>query len=1451
MEHSFLGDLEIEVESPSGETLTLKGGGGGSCDLGEPFASGPVDGANSDLTDPGVGYEYCFNADPTYGTFVEESTSFTHTIPASTGGTYTDNYLPAGSYTADGDFSDLIGSDMNGTWIVHVTDNFGLDNGYIFNWYISLVGDEPDTTITIDQPGEIIASAYIEGTACGTDNGSINLSVESGVSPYTYEWSNGETTEDISDLAAGTYTVEITDANSCQTSETFAVNNSSSMSLTFSTTATNCFGGSDGAIDITAAGGTAPYTYSWSNGETTEDLTGITAGEYTVSVTDDLGCVFSEVITVEDASELIVNIASFSNEVCNADNGSINISVIGGSGSYSYSWDNGSTTENLSGLSSGTYTVTVTDANSCTASASQSLINDNSDCSAFCYLSVSAESVLNEECGDENGSIDITVLDGNEPLVYEWSNSETTEDLTGLTSGTYTVTVTDDNNCSVTDTYTIENSTGDFSIGGVILNNENCGNNDGSIALTVSGGTTPYSYSWSNDETVEDLDGLAAGTYTLTVTDTDGCEIVASYTVENNSGSLAVTAVIDDELCVSSDGSINQTVSGESGSLTFSWESGQTTEDITGLSTGEYTCTVTDETGCYVTNTYEVEQDNQGISISSSIVSNELCGNGEGEINITTTGESLSFLWSNGETTEDISGLSAGDYTCTITNAAGCTFESAPISVLNSSGSLLVGTPVVTDEVCTNGEGAIDMSVSIGEMPYTYSWSNGETTEDISGLSAGVYSMTVTDANGCSETHSVTVANDPGTLEIASVLTDESCGDGMGVINLTTSGGTTPYTYSWSNGETAEDISGLSAGSYTVTVSDNASCELTETFELNEGIEPIAITSATLSHELCGNENGSISIVIDGGNAPYTYEWDNGANTQNIAGLSAGDYTITITDSDDCAVSETYTITNDPGDLSLSSVVTDEYCGDGTGEIDITVEGGSFPMTFDWSSGQTSPDISDLSAGIYTLTLTDNFGCELIHTDTVVNNTDGLALSISSITSDSCGLASGAVDVLVTGSGTLTYLWSNGETTEDISDLSAGTYTLTVTNEADCSISVTAEVENESDGLEITFDNVNDETCENGEGFIDVEVSGAAPLTYSWSNGETTQDITGLSAGTYTLTVTDDNGCEITASYTVNNEETSNILTNDLVVSNPICTAVNGSIEFETTGGVMPYTYAWSNGETTEDIAGLSADTYTLTITDAVGCSHTDTWVLEIEQSELAITEVATLNDNCGNGSGSIIVTSPTADTWYLDDIENTEVPANTFNNLLEGTYVVSVSDVFGCVIDSIVTIDNFTFFTVSHEQVNDSCNLSEGEIDLNVFGFPVTYLWSNEETTEDVSGLSAGTYSVTVTAVLGPDFTCEEIYTVTIDNIQPFTISDVVTNENCGNESGAIDQTLVSGSDVTYLWSNSSTTQDISGLSAGEYNCIITASEVCVDTVYYVIENITGTMTSSAVCFG
>ncbi|MCB9360795.1 MAG: choice-of-anchor L domain-containing protein [Flavobacteriales bacterium] len=1640
MEHSYLGDLQIKLIAPSGQSIVLKEqNGGGTCDLGEPFASDQIDGSNSNLTDPGVGYEYCWNAAPTFLTMVAESGNYTHTIPSSTGGTYTDNYLPSGSYQPYQPMSNLLGASMDGNWTMEITDQYALDNGYIFEWNISLVGGLPDTIVEINEPAEIDVNGFITQAQCGGNDGAINLVVNGAYEPFTFLWSNGATTEDLSGISAGSYNVIVTDDNGCTDSTSFNLNNISSINVSSAVTKVTCAGGTNGAIDITASGGTSPYTFLWSNGATTEDITSLSAGTYTINITDDNGCQFSQDITVGTLPAISISLANLSNEMCGTSNGEIAINVSGGSGSYGYGWSNGMTTEDITGLIGGTYVVTVTDANGCQATKSFNIINDVSNCSAYCYLTVQSV-ITNENCGDGTGAIDVTVNDATQPYIVSWSNGATVEDISNLSAGTYTITVTDANQCVEVVDIVVGNNTGNLAISSSPISNENCGNGDGAINITVSGGTLPYAYSWDNGATTEDVSNLNAGNYVVTIVDGNGCSMNKSFTITNNTANLTASAVVTNENCSNGLGNINLSVTGNTGTLTYLWNNGATTQDISGLSAGLYSCTITDANGCtLITPSYNLINASSTLVLSSTNVTNENCNNGLGEIDITVTGgiPPIVYSWSNGATTEDITGLSAGTYNGTTTDANGCQVQTGMINVFNTSGNLALATDFVTNEICGNNAGAIYVTTTGGTSPISYSWNSGSTSEDLTNAVAGNYTLTATDANGCTYNLNESIANTSGTLQIDNaVVTNENCNNALGAINLYVSGGTPTYTYIWSNGSTTEDISNLSAGSYNVTVSDVNGCEATNTYSVNNNTGTLAVTYQGTA-ENCSNGAGAIDLTVSGGTSPYNFLWSNGATTEDLTGINGGTYSCTITDDIGCSIlTGNITINNNPGNLSVTAISTNENCGDASGSINLSTTGGATPYTYVWNPNVSSNSLAtNLSAGTYNYTVTDANNCVVVGSKDILNNAGTLSLDNISVTDEMCNDDMGAIDITVTGgTGTIDYLWSNAATTEDITNLnqgvyscaisdangctintgninvsnnastlsidnvqvtdescgnnlgainititggttpytflwsngattedistglSAGNYTCDVTDAVGCSVQVQATVANTSGSLTTGTNVVTNETCGANNGSINlVPQGGSVGYTFVWSNGETTEDVSNLNAGNYSVTITDATGCYLVENFTINSNG-DNVLITNTVIANEICGNSAGAINITTQGGDAPYTFNWNNGATTEDLTGIQAGNYNVTITDANGCGTSGSFTVNENTGSLAITDLTITDENCGNGMGAIDLTvsssSSTPCCTYTLDMQdsfgdgwdgasltvaingitfgnftiaagNTAVesipvcdgdlvsltynsgnyenehsytltdgsgtvvfsatappttglvyssPANCapvtpvftyswsngattedLTNTSAGTYSVTVTDANGCSVDTSGTIQNITGGFVANigSTTDEMCGDTTGMIDINVSGgtTPYTFLWSNGATTEDLSNLSAGVYNVTIT----DDNGCSSNLSATINNITGTLVisNSILNNENCSDSTGFIDLTIQGGTpSYTYLWSNGATTQDIVNLSTGTYSVTVTDATGCSVSDSYFIDNISssGLMASNTV---
>ncbi len=747
------------------------------------------------------------------------------------------------------------------------------------------------------------------------------------------------------------------------------------ISTTGSKTDVSCNGGSNGQATVVPSGGIAPYSYSWAPiGGTAATATGLSAGTYTVTVTDNFGCQTTRTFTITQPATSVSGTTVVTNVSCNgSSNGAINLTPTGGTAPYTFNWGGGITTEDRTGLSAGTYTVTITDANGCTGTVNATVTQP--------ATSVSGTTVVtNVACnGSSNGAINLTATGGTAPYTFNWGGGITTEDRTGLSAGTYTVTITDANGCTGTVNATVTQPATAVS-GATVVTNAACnGSSNGAINLTPTGGTAPYTFNWGGGITTEDRTGLSAGTYTVTITDTNGCTGTVNATVTQPATSVSGTTVVTNVSCNgSSNGAINLTATGGTAPYTFNWGGGITTEDRTGLSAGTYTVTITDTNGCTGTVNATVTQPATSVS-GTTVVTNVSCnGSSNGAINLTATGGTApyTFNWGGGITTEDRTGLSAGTYTVTITDANGCT--GTVNATVTQPATSVSGTTVVTNVSCNgSSNGAINLTPTGGTAPYTFNWGGGITTEDRTGLSAGTYTVTITDANGCTGTVNATVTQPATSVSGTTVVTNVACnGSSNGAINLTATGGTAPYTFNWGGGITTEDRTGLSAGTYTVTITDANGCTGTVNATVTQPATAVSGATVVTNAACNGSSNGAINLTPTGGTAPYTFNWGGGITTEDRTGLSAGTYTVTITDANGCTGTVNATVTQPATSVSGTTVVIVINCnGSSNGAINLTPTGGTAPYTFNWGGGITTEDRTGLSAGTYTVTITDANGC--------------------------------------------------------------------------------------------------------------------------------------------------------------------------------------------------------------------------------------------------------------------------------------------------------------------------------------------------------------------------------------------------------------------------------------------------------------------------------------------
>ncbi|MCZ8134047.1 MAG: SprB repeat-containing protein, partial [Algoriphagus sp.] len=385
-----------------------------------------------------------------------------------------------------------------------------------------------------------------------------NLSVQGGEAPYSYLWSNGSTSKDLVGVSAGIYQVQIKDSKGCSFQGSYTINPPSSIQLGESLTMPSCGQTSNGQIKLTVAGGTAPFTYQWSNGSTQSQLENLSAGTYSVKVTDASGCSVEKQYTLNNLSAL--NLASFQKQdvTCFGDNsGKIDLNISGAMGAIQATWSDGSTSINRNNLAPGTYSVVIKDQH-CEISANFQILGPTEALSA-------TASTQNPSCSGNDGKITLNPKGGTAPYTYKWSNGGFTKDLSGLGQGKYTVDITDKNGCKFQASFDLV-SPMPITIEDTLKDPSCVGNSDGSISLKITGGNAPYTYAWSNGSTQSSLQNLAAGTYKVKITDATGCSVEKEYAVKNLSALTLSSFQKQDVTCFGiNTGKIELTLAGATG----------------------------------------------------------------------------------------------------------------------------------------------------------------------------------------------------------------------------------------------------------------------------------------------------------------------------------------------------------------------------------------------------------------------------------------------------------------------------------------------------------------------------------------------------------------------------------------------------------------------------------------------------------------------------------------------------------------------------------------------------------------------------------------------------------------------------------------------------------------------------------------------------------------------
>ena len=581
-------------------------------------------------------------------------------------------------------------------------------------------------------------------------------------------------------------------------------------------------------------------------------------------------------------------------------------------------------------------------------------------------------------------------------------------------------------------------------------------------------------------------------------------------------------------------------------------------------------------------------------------------------------------------------------------------------------------------------------------------------------------------------------------------------------------------------------INNLEAGTYTIDMWDNQNCTVSANFTINE---PSAITlTANIQTVSCnGGNDGAAEVVAAGGTPPYTYQWNDPANqlTSVVTNLSAGTYTVTVTDNNGCT--ETISVAIDePSAMIATTNATNVSCNGNTdGSVVATVFGGTAPYTYDWNNGVTGPFNTGLPAGVYEVTITDANGCIAVQTF-VITEPSELEIDQVAILPACDGQCNGRIDVVATGGvGGYSYIWSDGQNAAIAVSLCAGDYTLTVTDANGCSLTATYTVAGAPLGsLVLELDQTDVSCFDNCDGSVNVTVRcGTSPYTYDWSDDSLdamdpnfSLPFDGLCPGTYALIVTDGGGNTAEATVLIN--EPSELVINLISITDSGCAGQNdGSIDIAVSGGTPPYSYLWSNIFTTEDLTGLSPGTYDVTVTDANDCSATISASVS-SPNDIVITATVTPISCQGDGAVDITVTGGFPPyTYDWGDIPGTNNLDDRFN-LEEGTYPLVVTDTFGCTQSIEFTIAPPFFFDV--DVTPTACDSTGGTATVMLGGgiTNATYAWSNNGAGPSQSNLSPGGYSVTVTDT-DTDCRTHQNFEITVDSACLVYISGHVLVDN------------------------------------------------------------------------
>ncbi|MBC7384229.1 MAG: T9SS type A sorting domain-containing protein, partial [Bacteroidia bacterium] len=1338
--------------------------------------------------------------------------------------------------------------------------------------------------------------------ACyGNSTGSVSITATGGTTTYQYKLDAGsyQSSNTFSSLAAGSYTITIKDANNCTTTQAVTITQPASGLSASIASQTNvaCFGNLTGLVSITSIGGTTTYLYKLDAGsyQSSNTFSSLAAGSYTVTVKDANNCTTTQAVTItQPASGLTSSIASQTNVLCFANaTGVIDLSVTGGTTAYTYAWTKTgvpaftAATQDLSGLSSGTYNVTVTDANNCTTAQAVTITQPASG------LASSIASQTNVACfGNSTGSVSITATGGTATYLYKLDagSYQSSNTFSSLAAGSYTITIKDTNNCTTTQAVTITQPASGLTTSIASQTNGGCnGSSAGSVTITITGGTTTYLYKLDAGpyQSSATFSSLTGGTYIITVKDANNCTTQQAVNISQSSS--AVVASITSQTNVSCNGAAtgSVTLNASGGIAPYQYKrnfgSYQSSSLFTGLAAGTYSFIVTDAFGCNGSlNVTISEPAAMGISSANN---NVTCyGSSTGYIQVYVTGGSPGYLYKMGSGTYQssniFSNLGIGTYTITVKDTTGCT--NTTTTSITQPAALTVSLFSKSNLLCSGSNGGnFTLSVTGGTMPYQFKAGTGsyQNSNVFTSLPSGFNVITIKDANGCLTYYTVTI-HQPELLvaNIASQTNITCTSTELGSFCISATGGTWPYRFKVDTGafHTNGCYTNLSAGTYAALIEDSNGCMASASVTITQPIGTLTTTLVSKSNVTCyGAGNGSICVTASGGVAPYLYKIGNRTyqNSGCFSGLTPTCCNnITVIDSIGCTFVLRTDITQPDAPLSATLGTQNNIgcSGGSTGSISETAAGGTAPYMYKINSGsyQSSGSFSGLPGGIYTITLKDSNNCIAANSIVIINSTNSMLALLSS-----------QVNIATTGTGSACFAGKNGtapymyklgsgayQSSNCFAGLAAGTYTVTLRDATGCTASTSITITQCTAVITPSVSSQVNISCSGwSTGGVTVTATGGTlPYMYKVNNnGYQSYNVLGsLPAGYYVITVKDANGCLGILPITINQPPVA-LSATIASVTNVACNGSNtGSVMVNATGGYAPYQYRIAGGayQTSNVFNNLPAGFYLVDVIDSVGCTFNTN--VSINQPYQALTAVISSQSSTsapGATDGIAVIGISGGTAPYQFKIGNgTYQASNTFSNLGFGTYTITIMDRNGCTTTVVVSVLRCTtsITPILVQKTDVSCyGYSNGSITMSATGGIAPYQykinnvsdWQNHDV---LSGLISGVYLILVRDLNS----CAAALYVTINQPTAPLSGTVVSHTDIMCNGAATGATLVTaaGGRPPYRYSidygSFQNNGSFSGLTAGSHTFNIIDSSGC---TYNLSQTITQPFTALTASIG